>query len=216
MKIRIDLKIFIFFALFYFTKQIDIYFIIIFFCIIHELGHIIMGLILNFKPDKLEIKPYGLSISFKINIEDINIKIGNGNLLELKQIIVAISGPVVSLLLIILYSYIDPIYITKQDAIYSNILILLFNLLPLYPLDGGRILNSIFYMKYGNRVSKVFTYKCSNITMIIITIFSSIFIYYFKNISIFLICICLWIMRTKENKIFHKKMKIYDLIESSN
>ena len=47
MRVRIDLKIFIFLALFYFTNQIKIYLIIMFFSIIHELGHIIMGLILK-------------------------------------------------------------------------------------------------------------------------------------------------------------------------
>ena len=41
LRIRIDLKIFIFLALFYFTNQIRIYLIIMFFCFLHEIGHII-------------------------------------------------------------------------------------------------------------------------------------------------------------------------------
>lgn len=143
MRVRIDLKIIIFLLLFCFTKQIDIYLTIMFFCVIHELGHIIVGLLLKMKPERLELMPYGLTVSFKVNIDDLNKKIKKGTLLELKKIIVAFSGPLLSLALAIIFLYIDPIYITKQDAVYSNILILLFNLLPLYPLDGGRILKSL-------------------------------------------------------------------------
>ena len=41
MRFRIDLKIFAFFILFYFTRQIEIYSMIMLFCIIHELGHLL-------------------------------------------------------------------------------------------------------------------------------------------------------------------------------
>lgn len=215
MKIRIDLKIFIFFALFYLTNQIEIYLTIMFFCVIHELGHIIIGLILKMKPERLEIMPCGLAISFKVNVDDINFKIKKGNLLELKKIIVAISGPIVSLILAILYTSFEPLYISRQDAIYSNILIVLFNLLPLYPLDGGRIIKGILHIEFGNKKSKTLTNLFSNITMIIITIISSIAIYYFKNIAIFLICIFLWIITLQENRKFNTKMKMYELIENS-
>ena len=46
MRFRIDLKIFLFLIVFYFTKQIEIYIIMIIFAIIHELGHLICGLII--------------------------------------------------------------------------------------------------------------------------------------------------------------------------
>lgn len=47
MRFRIDLKIFLFLILFYFTKQIETYVIIIVFAIIHELGHLMAGLIMG-------------------------------------------------------------------------------------------------------------------------------------------------------------------------
>ena len=75
MRVRIDLKIFIFLFLFFIIKQIKIYLTMLLFCTIHELGHIIAGLILKMKPEKLEILPYGLSISFKIYPGDINKRI---------------------------------------------------------------------------------------------------------------------------------------------
>ena len=75
LKIRIDFKILIFLFLFYLTNQIGIYLTVMFFSIIHELGHIVMGLILKMKLEKIEIMPFGLSVSFKVNSNDINHKI---------------------------------------------------------------------------------------------------------------------------------------------
>ena len=43
MRIRIDLKIIIFAIIFFLTKQLKIYAIIMFFCFLHELGHIVNG-----------------------------------------------------------------------------------------------------------------------------------------------------------------------------
>lgn len=211
MKVRIDLKILIFLALFYITNQIEIYLIIMFFCVIHEMGHIVTGIILKMKPEKLEIMPCGISIAFKSNPDDLNFKIKNGNLLELKKIIVAISGPIVSLTLAVLYTYFEPLYITRQDAIYSNILILLFNLLPLYPLDGGRIIKSILHINIGNKKSQITMNIISNVTMTSLTIISSIAVLYLKNISIFLICIFLWIITIQENRRFRTNMRMYDV-----
>lgn len=213
MRIRIDLKILIFLVLFFLTKQIDVYITMLVFCAIHEFGHIAVGMILKLKPEKLEILPYGLSISFNVNPNDINKKIKNGSLLEIKKILVALAGPTVSLILAIIFSYINPIFITRQDAVYSNILILLFNLMPIYPLDGGRILKYILHIKYGNKKSKKYINEISNVSMLFLTFVCSIAIVYLKNIAYFLICMILWIITTIENKKFENDMKMYEIVQ---
>ena len=212
MKIRIDLKIIIFLILFYLTNQIEIYLTILFFCIIHELGHLFTGLALKLKPENIEIMPYGLSVKLKTNPKDVNKKIGKGNILEVKKIIIALAGPIVSFILSIIFFNIDPILITKQDAVYSNILILLFNLIPLYPLDGGRIIKGILHIKYGNKFSKKFVYIMSNMIMIILSFIFSIAVFYFQNIAYFLICILLWIITLEENKKYRNYMKLNDIL----
>lgn len=212
MKIRIDLKIIIFLILFYLTNQIEIYLTILFFCIIHELGHLFTGLALKLKPENIEIMPYGLSVKLKTNPKDVNKKIGKGNILEVKKIIIALAGPIVSFILSIIFFNIDPIFITKQDAVYSNILILLFNLIPLYPLDGGRIIKGILHIKYGNKFSKKFVYIMSNMIMIILSFIFSIAVFYFQNIAYFLICILLWIITLEENKKYRNYMKLNDIL----
>ena len=212
MKIRIDLKIIIFLILFYLTNQIEIYLTILFFCIIHELGHLFTGLALKLKPENIEIMPYGLSVKLKKNPKEEKKKIGKGNILEVKKIIIALAGPIVSFILSIIFFNIDPIFITKQDAVYSNILILLFNLIPLYPLDGGRIIKGILHIKYGNKFSKKFVYIMSNMIMIILSFIFSIAVFYFQNIAYFLICILLWIITLEENKKYRNYMKLNDIL----
>lgn len=40
MRFKIDLKIFVFIILFYITRQIEIYSMMMIFCVLHELGHL--------------------------------------------------------------------------------------------------------------------------------------------------------------------------------
>lgn len=198
MRIRIDLKILIFLIIFYFTNQMKIYLIIMFFCILHEIGHIIAGLILKMRPEKIEIMPFGLSSSFYTDLNDN----------KMKEIIVTLAGTLTSLALAILCEYIDFRYITMQEAVYSNILILLFNLIPIYPLDGGRIIKGILHIKLGAVEADNLINKISYITMIVLTIICSITVYYYKNLAIFLICLFLWITVLKE-----KKGKTLDILQ---
>ena len=47
MNIKLDLKIFIFIAIFILTQNINIYAILMFFGLIHELGHLLCGLLVR-------------------------------------------------------------------------------------------------------------------------------------------------------------------------
>lgn len=115
-----------------------IYFTII--ILVHEIGHSIMGILLGFKLNNITIYPYGGNSNFTYLI---NTKL-------YKELLVVITGPLIQ----ILFTYL--IYILKIDVsnyFYSySKLILIFNLLPILPLDGGKILNIIFeyFLSYYN------------------------------------------------------------------
>ena len=198
MKIRIDLKIFIFLAIFYFTNQVKIYMIIMFFSFLHELGHIVVGLVLKMKLEKIEILPCGFSSSFNASFTDYKKTIKNADFFTLKKIIIASAGPILSMMLVIIFTYIDIPYIEKNDVVYSNLLIVIFNLIPLYPLDGGRIIKGILHIEFGKEKSESIINNVSKATIIVLTIISSIAVYCLKNIAIFLVCIFLWSLILKE------------------
>ena len=88
--------------------------------------------------------PFGFSISFKINVYEYNKKIKNGNMLSLKKIFVALAGPLINLLLMFIIFYLNINENMKLQMIYANLILAVFNLLPVYPLDGGRILKELF------------------------------------------------------------------------
>ena len=215
MRFRIDLKIFLFLIVFYITKQIEIYAIMIGFAILHELGHLFMGLLLGLKPEKIDLIPMGLVVSFKVNISDFNKKKKRGNVEVLKEIFIAIAGPVVNLIILILALIFIKDEMLKNLIVYANLLIFMFNLLPIYPLDGGRILNGILHIFVGKREAMKLSYNISMIITIIVTAIASIGILYYKNIAIFFIVMYLWVIVLKEAFIYRKIENLYKEVNNN-
>lgn len=215
MKFKIDLKIFLIAILFFMTSQIKVYAIMMICAIIHELGHLLVGILLGMKPEKLEIIPVGIRVTFKINIKDINSKIKQTNKLEIKKIFVAIAGPLVNLILIYIAAISKTNIISKINFIYANLLLVIINLIPIYPLDGGRILKGIISIFKGKKKAE----QTTNITSIIIgIIISALGIWILinnKNIAILFFLLYIWIIIIQENKKLKNKRLMYEILEKS-
>ena len=144
MSIKIDLKIFLFAIIFWFTKQIEIYALLMILALIHECGHLVCGICLGLKLSSIKITPVGFQILFKNYIQDYNTKVRKGNEVCIKKIVIAFAGPLVN---IIAFFMPQNMAISKETLIYANLMLTMFNLLPIYPLDGGRILKEIVAIK---------------------------------------------------------------------
>lgn len=212
MQIKLDLKIFIFIIIFLLTRQIEIYGMLMLFAFLHELGHLLAGVALGFRPKSLRINPLGLSISFWIKAEDYNKRIYKGNLLALKKLLIAMAGPMVNFMLVLLFSTTDFCSTNQELLIYSNVLIGLFNLIPIYPLDGGRILKNILYICTGLEDTYSYINLISYISIVILTMFSSIMVFYLQNIAVLLIIGYLWYLVIAENRLYRQRMRIYEVL----
>ena len=100
-------------------------------------------------------------------------------------------------------------------VIYTNILIALFNIIPIYPLDGGRILKGLLHFKFGKQKASKYINNISFYTVIFLTAVAGISILYLKNIAIFIAICVLWTLFLIENKKYRTKEKIYKVIEEN-
>ena len=220
MRITIDLKIFLFALIFVITNQIKFYAILMIYAVIHELGHLVCGLILKLKPESFNITPFGLQISFKADLDLYNTKVKNGTKLCLKRMILAIAGPLTNFLIVFILIALNHAGINAnsillgETAIYANILIGIFNLIPIYPLDGGRILKEIINIRSGMKKSYYYINKISNVTMICLMFISSILLLYIHNIAILIILAYLGYLVIKQNRIYKIKSKLIHAIVS--
>ena len=86
-----------------------------------------------------------------------------------------------------------------QTIIYANTVIGIFNLLPIYPMDGGRIFNEILHITVCLNKSYTYTHNITKVTIILLTVVASIAILYLQNIAIVFILGYLWSLVLKEN-----------------
>lgn len=131
-----------------------IYFMLL--IIVHEIGHILMSLLFKWKIYKIIILPFGGLTKYN--------EIINRPLIE--EFLVSISGV---LLQIIFYKFAHD-YISYKYFSVINYFIVIFNLLPIYPLDGSKILNVIFNKITSFKNSMLLTVIVSYIFIIILSL----------------------------------------------
>ena len=114
-------------------------------------------------------------------------------------------------MLAVLFAYV-PDFREKSTLIYTNLLIGVFNLIPICPLDGGRILYAILENLFSKKLTENICHIVYNISTIFITVIAAIGIIYLKNISILLIAIFLCMLTVVENKRYKIKQRVYKII----
>lgn len=200
MKIKLDIKIFLIILVYILTKNIKVFALSFIFIFIHELGHILAGISLGLKITKIHITILGFSIEFE----------NYGKERRINKIIIDSAGPAINLIIAIM-----AIILGIAELFYINLVLLLINLLPIFPLDGGRILKTVLLYKYSYKETMKKIEKISINTMILLTFISSIAVLYFKNISFFLITIYFWYLILKENKKNQIVQKAFKVIENN-
>lgn len=156
--------------------------------LVHELGHILMSLLFKWKIDKIIILPFGGLTKYN--------EIINRPLIE--EFLVSIAG---ILLQIIFYKFIHD-YIDYKYFNLINYFIIIFNLIPIYPLDGSKILNVLFNKITSFKNSILLTVIVSYISIIILSL-----LLFNTNKLLFLMFIFLFI---EVNKFYKEKDLIFN------
>lgn len=106
---------------------------------IHEMAHILCAILFHYPIKQVTVYPFGLAATISY--------IGYGNLI--KETIILSAGPLSHVLMPHLFlmfyeaNWISAAFLSYLKMINASILI--FNLLPIYPLDGGRLLQVFFH-----------------------------------------------------------------------
>lgn len=145
----------------YFKETMLILFIVIF----HEMGHVFFFFLFKIKVCKVEIYPFGGVTLIEKKIHE----------RIYKDIICSLGGVLFQLLL---YPF---FYLLRNDInLYNHFLeynkiILIFNLLPMIPLDGSKVVLAI--------LTKFIAFKISYILMIIISILTMVMFFSYSFLS---------------------------------
>ena len=160
--IKVNFLTLYFLLLLFLCGYLKIGIIIFLIVLFHELGHIFFIKLFKYKIINVTLYPFG-GIT-KID-KDINTPLN-------KELLIACGGIIFQLILFIIIYFVPINVITKELLYKYNMSILLFNMLPIIPLDGSIIINSL--------LNKIFSYKVSYYLYIIISIIFSIFYLFFN------------------------------------
>ena len=128
-------------------KEFAMIFLII---IVHEFGHLFIALCFKWNIDRVVVYPFGGCLKFD--------EIVNKSLRD--ELFILLGGPVTQVLFyfFVLYLSIKGFMTHRNFLLFKSYhySLLFFNLLPIYPLDGGRLLNIlmnyILPFKKGNKL----------------------------------------------------------------
>lgn len=167
-------------------KNFAIYFIVV---AIHEFAHYFVAKKLGYKLGKFYIMPYGVCLNYSNNVF-------SGN----DEFFISIAGPVINYLFCIvcvaIWWMFPETYYYLDYFCFCNLILATFNILPCFPLDGGRVL-VCFLSKFIDRNKAIIITLALNyvfsfflVVLFIVSLFSNInYSYIFIAIFLFSGCI---------------------------
>jgi len=173
-----------------FKGKLLISFILVF---LHELVHFIVAKKLGFKGFYIEILPIGAVLKLK-DLDDADPK---------EDLIISLSGPLFNLFLAAIFYFVSKYHYNNyvEHLFMSNLALGIFNLIPAFPLDGGRIVRDILSFKTYYKNANKITVKFSIILGILITVYSLIlFLFDKRSINMMILGVFIIIASYKEKE----------------
>lgn len=127
--------------------------------LLHEICHLLMAYYFHFEIDKIEILPFGAYLSLKdFYFHPI-----------LHEICVVLVGPCSHLLIYVIILWVS--HGVYQEYLLSiNMFVFMFNLVPIYPMDGGRIVGLVLQSFMDLKKALYLSLKISVFVFCILTV----------------------------------------------
>ena len=173
-KITVSFTFFALIILLVIFNKNDFLYFTCFFAIIHELGHL------------FSLNKFGVKIcELKISLSGANIKTESFKRISIKkEIIILLSGPLINLCLSAVLYFVNLIIenIDFNNLISINLGLGIFNLLPFYNFDGGKIIEILLKSKLNEKISETIVSCISFAILVPFTLFSvNIFLQNYKD-----------------------------------
>ncbi len=191
------------------------FFILIGVVLIHELGHYVVAKKLGYKLSGFYLAPYGVSLNYK-----------DGKFLPYDEVKIALAGPManfaLSFLLLGLWWLFPVLYCFTYQIANLSLFLALFNLLPAYPLDGGRVLVSALSEKLGRKKALKISiaFNLAFCVVFFIGFVITCFINYNPTLALMVVFLLGGIMESKFEgryesiNLFNKKIKDFSHVKS--
>lgn len=199
MKIEIDFKSILILLILLFFSKLDMYIIFIISIIVHEFMHLLIGKLFGEKTKKIVIDLFGASLEFY----------EYNNIPKSSRILIFLAGPLSNFVIAICFYVIINDY--KNKVILTNLILGIFNLIPIIPLDGGRILKEILSWFINEDKSFKIIMIFSKMVLVSVSFVYGIAIVKVRNVFILIILIRLWYLYLIEEK----KYNIYNITKNS-
>lgn len=118
--------------------------------VIHELGHAFVSEGLGYSLNRIVLMPYGALISGDID-----------NLSYKDECLISLGGPLLNLgigtLFVAIWWFFPQTYAYTDIAVFANFSLAIINLIPSYPLDGGRFLLATLSCFFKRKTARIIT-----------------------------------------------------------
>ena len=196
----VDYSFFVMLLIFILLDDLSFYFLYLVFIFLHEMSHLVVAKRLGYFPKKLKLTAFGASLE------------GFDDFLLTDEIKIALAGPlfnlIVSIVCYLCFWFYPESYCYLNEVLLVNLSILFFNLIPVFPLDAGRLL-LCFLSKKNRRFEAVkLTKRISLIFVVLMFLVSviSCFLSFGFTLGVVSVNLCLLLFSSSENTSFKREI----------
>ena len=200
---KIDFSFIFMFIFAFFMGEVTMFFTFVLFVILHELVHFLQAKKLGYLAKNIHLSFFGASLE---GLDDFGIYD------ELKVIL---SAPLFNLSIVIFcylcFWFYPESYNYLYEILIANLSIFIFNMLPIYPLDFGRIILVLFTKKFMRKTALKFTKIISFLFIVFLFFMFLTSLLFDYNFMLGLVCINLMNLLFKSSKSCSYKRELFVL-----
>lgn len=201
--LKIDFSFFIVLCFAIVLKETKSFMMYIFFLLFHELTHYFVAKKLGYMAKNIKLSFFGASLE---GLDDFSLK---------DEIKVIFAGPFFNFVIVVLcylsFWFNPESYNYLYEVLVVNLSILLFNLLPIFPLDMGRLILVFFTRKYVRKRALKVTKTISFGFVIVMFIVFLVSIFFEYNFMLGFVCVNLMnlLISSSKNTSFRREIFVF-------